>query len=141
MKKLFLALATLTLALPALAGDFPKGSPNFAHSYADAMSAAKASGKPVILVFSAVWCPPCQAMKKGVYPSDDVKAYHDKFVWAYLDVDEASNEAAARQFGVEGIPHIQFLSADGKALDKQVGGSSSKEFAGTLATILKISGK
>ena len=141
MKKILLALAALCLALPAPSADFPKGSPAFVHSYKDALSAAKSSGKPVILVFSAVWCPPCQAMKKSVYPSDEVKAYHDKFVWAYLDVDESSNEAAAKQFKVEGIPHIQFLSADGKTLGNQIGGTSSKEFAGTLAGVLKKAGK
>jgi thiol:disulfide interchange protein len=140
MKKtllLFLAAATGL----ALASDFPKGSPPFQDSSTSAMSAAKTSGKPVILVFSAAWCPPCQAMKHDVYPSAEVKAFHDKFVWAYLDVDDPRNESAATKYGVNGIPHIEFLNAAGKEIDKQVGGVSSEDFAKTLESVLAKSHK
>ena len=53
MKKLLLALAAISLALPTLAKDFPKGSPKFEDSYRKVMADAKKSGKPVVLVFSA----------------------------------------------------------------------------------------
>lgn len=130
-------LTALALVSPALAGDFPKGSPKFEKSYRSAISDAKKTGKPVVLVFSASWCPPCQTMKKEVYPSAAVKEYHDKFVWAYLDVDDNDNEKASKEFGVSGIPHIQFLDASGKSVDKQVGSSSPEAFAGKLAAVLK----
>jgi thioredoxin-related protein len=135
MKKTLLLILAAATSL-ALASDFPKGSPEFKDNSASALSAAKESGKPVILVFSAVWCPPCQAMKKEVYPSEAVKAYHDKFIWAYLDVDVSSNEKAAEKYGVSSIPHIQFLDSAGKELDKQIGGSSPEAFAKTLKGIL-----
>jgi thioredoxin-related protein len=136
MKKLtILALSFLTLA--SLASDFPKGSPAFLSSSESALKQAAESGKPIIMVFSAAWCPPCQSMKNEVYPSREIKAYHDKFVWVYLDVDQSGNEAAAKKFGVSSIPHIQFLGSDGKAVSKQVGGSSSDQFAKTLAGVLK----
>jgi thiol:disulfide interchange protein len=140
MKKLItILLAALTL--PLLAGDFPAGSPKFEHSLAAVTKAAKTSGKPVIVVFSAVWCPPCQMMKKEVYPSAAVKALHDKFEWAYLDVDEDSNAAAAKKYGVNGIPHIQFLSKDGKDLGNQVGSTSAEDFAHSLEGVLKKAAK
>lgn len=135
-----LALALTFLIVPAFAKDFPKGSPKFEHSYRGVMSDAKKSGKPVVVVFSASWCPPCQAMKSNVYPSAEVQALHDRFEWAYLDVDDRSNDKAAKEFGVSGIPHIQFLTADGKPIDKQVGGSSAASFAKTLEDVLKKSG-
>lgn len=126
----------LAFALPVLAADFPSGSPKFLTDFKAATEAAKKEGKPLIVVFSAVWCPPCQAMKKTVYPSKEVTPLHDKFVWAYLDTDVEANAAAAEKYGVSGIPHIQFLGADGKSLGNQVGGTSASAFAGTLENIL-----
>jgi thioredoxin-related protein len=140
MKKIVtLLLAALTVT--TMASDFPKNSPKFKSTAASALSAGKKEGKPVILVFSAAWCPPCQAMKKDVYPSSTIQAYHDKFIWAYLDVDDSSNRRAAEKAGVQGIPHIQFLDSEGKEIGKQVGGNSPENFASMLDSMLAKSKK
>ena len=130
------ALALFTAAVSDAKDDFPKDSPKFEHSYKSALKKAEKEGKPLIVVFSASWCGPCQAMKKNVYPSAAIQAYHDKFVWAYLDVDDDSNKKAAEEFKVEGIPHIQFVNAKGEAIDKQVGSTSPEDFAKTLDGVL-----
>jgi thiol:disulfide interchange protein len=119
------------------AADFPKGSPEFVTSYAAALKASKISGKPVVLIFSAAWCPPCQSNKHNVYPSAAVQPFHDRFVWAYLDADEDANIPVMRKFGVTGIPHIQFLDKTGKSLGSAVGGTTPEEFAKTLEDTLK----
>ena len=145
-RKLFLTIAAALLVGAAFvitqshAADFPKSSPQFVASYAAALKAGKDTGKPVVLIFSAVWCPPCQANKRNVYPSDAVKPFHDKFVWAYLDADEESNVPAMQKYGVSGIPHIQFLDKAGKALGSVVGGTMPEEFAKTLGATLKKAG-
>jgi thioredoxin 1 len=140
MKKLLILALAAAAALPMFGSDFPKGSPDFKSSQAQVNAAAKKSGKPMILVFSAVWCPPCQAMKKEVFPSPAVQALHDKFEWAYLDVDDQKNAKAGAEFEVKGIPHFQFLDKDGKVLGKQIGGASPTDFAKTLNDILKKAG-
>lgn len=146
---LFTALSFLTALAPqshaeskaaasaATAHEFPKGSPKFGTDYSAALAQAKAENKPVILVFSAAWCGPCQAMKKTVYPSKEVTPLHDKFVWAYLDVDLDANAAPSQKYGVQGIPHIQFLNAAGKPIGNQIGSTSPEDFAGTLNKVLK----
>ena len=140
LRQIFTLIATLGLsavfAPRSHAADFPKGSPSFVSSYDAALKAAKEGGKPLILVFSASWCPPCQANKQNVYPSAQVKPFHNKFVWAYLDTDLRTNAVAAEKFGVSGIPHIQFLSKDGTSLGNLVGGTSPQDFAATLTQVL-----
>ncbi|WP_166442887.1 thioredoxin family protein [Phragmitibacter flavus] len=136
----FSILSLFAAASLAVAADFPKGSPKFNDKLDAALAEAKTSNKPVIAVFSAVWCPPCQMMKKDVYPSEEIKAYQDKFVWVYIDTDIESNAKDAAKYKVSGIPHIQFISADGKSLDSQIGASSASEFAKTLDGVLKKAG-
>jgi hypothetical protein len=65
-----------------------------------------------------------------------VKGYHDQFIWAYLDVHEDSNSKAATKAGVNGIPHIQILSPEGKEVAKQVGSSAPEDFAKKLKGVL-----
>lgn len=140
LRKIIALVATLGLgaafASHGHSAEFPKGSPAFVTTYDAALKAAKEGGKPVVMIFSASWCPPCQANKNNVYPSAEVTPFHDKFVWAYLDADQQANVPAMRKFGVEGIPHIQFLSKDGVSLGKLGGGTTPQDFAATLAQVL-----
>ena len=141
MKYLALFFGILVLAVLYVLSDgggedsslSPAGSPSFLSSYDSAMASAKAAGKPAVLVFSAHWCPPCQMMKKEVYPSSEVAAVKDKFVWAYLDVDQPGTRAAAEKFQVRGIPAIFVVSPAGKQLGQQIGGSDAATFARMLA--------
>ncbi len=141
MKKLiaFFAIAFIAVS-SAFAGDFPEGSPAFEHKLADALAKAKTANKPVIAIFSAVWCGPCQQMKKEVYPSAEVKPFHDKFIWAYIDADEDSNAADMKKFNVEGIPHIEFLDSTGKSIGQKVGSGPAADFAKILEEMIKKAG-
>lgn len=136
LKKAFFLLATL-FAISLHASDFPKGSPKFFTSYGAVTKASKENGKPVILVFSAAWCGPCQKMKKEVYPSSEVQPLQDKFNWAYLDIDEEANSKLAEGFKVETIPHLFFLDSTGKTtLDDLKDVTPPKDFAKKLSKVL-----
>lgn len=121
------------------ASSFPKDSPPFVRSYDAALSAAKQSGKPIVVVFSASWCPPCQENKAQVYPNSAVKPFHDQFVWAYLDADEGANLRVMAKYKVDSIPHIQFLTPSGSPLGSVIGSTSPQEFAAKLTRALKKS--
>jgi thioredoxin-like negative regulator of GroEL len=140
MKKIATLLAMI-VALPLLAADFPKGSPDFQTDFEKVTAKARESGKPVLLVISADWCLPCQELKKGVYPDAAIQPYHDKFEWAYLDFDAPATKPVIKDFKVRYIPHIQFISADGKPLEKHVGEATPAEFAKLLDRVLKKAAK
>lgn len=115
------------------------GGLTFHQDFGSAMTEARNTGKPIVTVFSATWCPPCQSMKKDVYPSATVAPYHNQFVWAYLDADNPQNRSIMSQNGVQGIPHIAFISANGEKIGDTVGAMDAREFAGVLDNILNRS--
>lgn len=82
---------------------------------AAALAQSKQTGKPVLVDFSAEWCPPCQEMKRSAWPDPRVEqTAKSDFIPVLLDVDVAQSEA--RQYGIQTIPQILVLSAEGKVL-------------------------
>ena len=136
MNKLPIILALLSAFL------IPSSSyagPAFSHNYKRALAKSKASNKPLVLIFSASWCPPCLQMKKSVYPSTEVAPYHKKFVWAYLDADKEDNKQVLAAYGVSGIPHIEFLNPNGKSIGHFTGAIAPQQFTTVLDKVLKKS--
>ncbi len=136
MKKALLLLAAFC-SITLHAADFPAGSPKFFTTPAAVLKAAKENGKPIIMVFSASWCAPCQSMVKDVYPSSLVQPLQDKFNWAYLDTDDEANGQLAEEFKVEHLPHVFFLNATAKTtLDHLEDATTAENFARKLTEVL-----
>lgn len=117
------------------------GGLHFHHDYESALAVANTESKPLILIFSASWCPPCQQMKNSVYPSNQVAPYHNDFIWTYLDADAPANRSLMHRHRVSGIPHIAFEDASGAPLGKLVGGVSPDYFAEVLSEVKEKSEK
>jgi thioredoxin-related protein len=111
--------------------------PKFHNDFEKALAEARATGKPMITIFSAKWCGPCLKMKKKVYPSEEVAPFHDSFIWAYLDADSGKNRSLMKQFNVSGIPHITFVSASGEVISSMKGAVPAASFAGILSATLE----
>ncbi len=104
------------------------------HDVPDAFSASAAQNKPVLLFFTADWCPPCRRLKSGPL-SDDAIADHIESNFVPVKVDltspgEAENLAAS-DFGVQGIPVLIVADANGNEVARTHGGNAS-QLAGFL---------
>lgn len=140
MKFILLALAAF-LAIEVYssfgnsAGDDtrPEG---FLSSYDAAVERGRHLDKPVVAVFSASWCGPCQLMKTKVYTDPKVRMYFDQFIWVYLNVDDEATRSASIKHQVRGIPSVHVLNSKGKEVARQIGASSPQDFSRFLATSL-----
>lgn len=74
-------------------------------------------GKPLVIDFSASWCPPCQELKP-IFASL-TKEYEGKITMVTVDVDE--NPEMADKFNVESIPTLLFFNSEGECIDRITG--------------------
>src|SRR5882724_9871596 len=88
---------------------------------AEALAAAKAEGKPILLDIGAVWCHWCHVMDRESYDDPEVAALiNEKFIAVKVDRDERPDIDARYQAAVSAIsgqggwPLTAFLTPDGK---------------------------
>ena len=86
-----------------------------------AFAEAKASGKPLLLDFSAVWCPPCNLLSAEVLHTADPPEVLSDYVVAVVDVDHPSSFALKSQYDIGGYPTVVVADADGSERSRMVG--------------------
>jgi len=85
------------------------------------------SGRPLIVVLGADWCPPCKKLEAWMKSDSTVKPVTDKFVYFHIDVDKEKDayQAFTKKYPPPGgggsIPMIFIIKSDGKMLDHMVG--------------------
>lgn len=113
------------------------------HNLDEGLAKAKKQGKPVMIDFMAVWCPPCKAMEDSTFSNRGVVRKAGDFIPVRIDID-AQREVAtkynglARKYGGVGIPNILFLSADGKKLKHIVGYYGPQQLVAAMDSALAV---
>lgn len=106
MKLLLSWLLLLAATVPVLA-DEPL-------DYKTAYAKAQQGDKPLLVLVTATWCPPCQSMKATTIPQLLSKDAFKDFHYATVDLDDES-ELAQKLIGNRGVPQlIVFEKVDGK---------------------------
>lgn len=95
-------------------------------NYDAALAEAAEKKLPVLLRFTASWCPPCQVMDARVFPDARVQsAITQHAIPVMIDVDREESAGVARRYGVRGIPTLIRVDASGRELAR--GGFMSAE--------------
>ncbi len=99
------------------------GAGDWYHSVDEGLDAAEASGKPILIFFTADWCPPCQQFKGAVLTDAGVEDRLEQFELVKVDMTERGgpNMAVAQEFGVNSIPRLLVYRPDGTYVSETPG--------------------
>ncbi|MDE6578723.1 MAG: thioredoxin family protein [Muribaculaceae bacterium] len=75
------------------------------------------NGLPMVVDFSADWCPPCQKLKPIFSSLKD--EYKGKIDFVTVNVDSVPE--LAKKYNITNIPALVYISRDGKELSRTVG--------------------
>ena len=94
--------------------------PAWRHDFKAALAESATTGKPVLAVFTAEWCPPCKVMEADVWPDDAVRdAIAERVIPLKLDLDKPDTAGPEYRYDVQFIPTILLLDAGGNVLARR----------------------
>jgi thiol:disulfide interchange protein DsbD len=82
----------------------------------EAMAAAQAAGKPILIDFFAVWCAPCRELDRHTYSAPPVLAELTRFTLLKADLTNEESDRVQdlrRRFEVYGVPTVVFIDSKG----------------------------
>ena len=88
------------------------------------------NGKPMIVDFSATWCPPCQKLKPIFAELE--KEFEGRINFLTVDTDE--NPTLAQSYGVQSIPMLVFINKDGQIQNTIVGFQNRDQLLAAINT-------
>ena len=111
------------IAAPASSRPIYDENANPQQQIAAALAAAGKSGKNIVLIFGANWCPDCHALDAAMRQPDLAELIAKNYVVVKIDVGRFDkNLDVARKYGVpirRGIPALSVLDPRGKVLFAQ----------------------
>jgi thiol-disulfide isomerase/thioredoxin len=91
--------------------------------------------QPIFLYWGAVWCPPCNQMKKTVFETNDFKKIIKKYVAVYLDGDTNEAQVWADKLKTKGYPTMIIMNEKGQEVFRLPTGISPQEYIDLLTTL------
>ena len=98
----------------------------------EALAKAKAQGLPILVFWTAAWCPECNELQSASFRSAVVQAELDRFIPILLDGDAAHGQVWGEKLVARGYPAIIVLSPSAVEITRIATGLSADSFASAL---------
>lgn len=106
----------------------PKGVNWYQGTVEEAMKLAKKENRPMFLYWGAVWCPPCNQIKKTIFSKKEFHKESEKFISIYLDGDQPNAQKWGDHFGTVGYPTMMILNSLGKEMTRMPTGLKVSQY-------------
>jgi thioredoxin 1 len=100
------------------------------HDWDQALAQSSKAQKPMLVLFTADWCPPCRTLKSDVLGDSAVAGYLEKeFTLVKIDLTQrdAPGSSIAQTYGVRGIPTLIAFDARGQQIDRMSGAAPREQ--------------
>lgn len=124
--KAFVILFSLVLSTQIFAAK--TGVKWFEGGIESAMKVAKRKNMPMFLYWGAVWCPPCNQIKKTIFTKPKFHKEAQKFISVYLDGDKPNAQKWGEHFGTKGYPTMMILNSSGEEISRMPGGLNVDQY-------------
>ncbi len=86
-----------------------------------ALARAKREHAPIFVHFFGIWCPPCNMLEEGVYPTEKFKKASAGYVKLALDADSELSWDWKARYKIGGYPTLLVLDENGQEVARAVG--------------------
>lgn len=100
------------------------------HSFDEALSVAKRTGKIMMVDFYAVWCGPCKMMDAEVFQAPGFADKAKDFILVKVDAEQ--DVANAKKYGVNAYPTVKFINGKGEIVHEFVGYGGPSQVHGEM---------
>lgn len=97
-----------------------------------AVTLARRAHEPIFVHFYGIWCPPCNMLEEGVYPTETFAKASEGFVKLALDADAELSWDWKARFKIGGYPTLLVLDERGQEIARAVGYRSPESLAAFL---------
>jgi len=105
-------------------------------TWGEAVAAAKASGKTMMVDFYTDWCHWCKELDKNVFTTSAFADMARNFILVKINAEKGEGIGLASKYGVDSYPRLKFIKADGTEVHEIAGYMETAGFVGEMRKAL-----
>ena len=136
--KVFLSILFTVVGLINVSqGSLPEGIDWYKQGAGSAFEQARKSSRPLFLYWGAVWCPPCNQIKKTIFSNPKFQQAVKSFIPVYLDGDAPDAQKWGTKLKTSGYPTMLIMNGNMQEIMRLPTGVTVDEYVRLMQNALE----